>query len=191
MIEQPSKSPPYEPSEHAVEEPPESPSKEAPEEMHERHSRYHDLLKAGFGEGMPLTTGFGLDHITINPQPTPEVNVILVTGNTTAATQNICNRFASDFNYHHINVPTYLHLLASQGAAAKAALTPLHPSVLSGMLEVSEKGKGVDVPASFLLQIPRYKTDEEVRAGQTRFMISGLDEDAETAMRFAEKVSPL
>ena len=152
------------------------------------HSQYEKNFRNVFGSDVPFASGFELSNVAHNPEPAPEVNVILVTGTTTSTAQGVCERFVNDFHFYHIDVPSYLQCLAEKPEKeARRALGSLHPISLKRMLqEQPEK----PVPSFFLMEILRCKFDEEVdRTGQTRFMISGLDEDAATAMRFAEKVT--
>lgn len=148
-------------------------------------SEYRHYFDLAFPPDTPYTTGFELRHMAINPVPPPTLDIILVTGAKTASAKAICERFAQDFHFCHIDVDEYLRSLADQGDDARPALGVLHPSALKQMLEA-----GKDVPTFFLLPILRYQIDREVeRSGQTRFIISGLEEDAETAMKLAQKVS--
>ncbi|KAK4542070.1 hypothetical protein LTR36_007101 [Oleoguttula mirabilis] len=144
-------------------------------------SEYEENFSRAFPKGTPYSTGFELRNSGL---PLPHLDIVLVTGDTTTATQSMCERFAQEFRFRHIHIREYLRSLADQGEDAGRALGSLHPLALKGILH-SKK----DVPAFFLLQILRYMIDEEVKRGQTRFMISGLDEDAETAMVFAEKIA--
>lgn len=153
----------------------------------QQRSAYRDSFRNVFGPDVPFTTGFELSNTAIDPEPSPDLNVILVTGATITIAQRVCERFAQDFEFCYIDVHAYLQCLAEKPEEeARKALGSLHPLSLKRMLE--EKGKFV--PAFFLLEILRRKIDAEVdRSRQTKFLISGMDEDAETAMRFAEKVS--
>ncbi|KAK5122500.1 hypothetical protein LTR85_004084 [Meristemomyces frigidus] len=138
-------------------------------------TKYHDNFSCAFPKGTQYSAGFELGK---SASPPPKLDVILVTGNTNTTTQSICAQFGQEFGFYHIDTQEYLRVLAEQGENARpAALGLLHPLALKQFLDAEQ-----NVPAFFLLIV------ERVKQGQTRFMISGLDEDAETAIVFAEKI---
>lgn len=149
-------------------------------EMHES-TEYHNNFSRAFPEATPHSTSFELRQ---SDPPPPELEVILVTGNTNSTTQSICARFAKDFGFYHIDVPRRLRDLAEDDAFNEPVIGSLHPLGLRHYIAT-----GKNVPAFFVLQFLHYGVDDGVKRGRTKFMYSGLDEDAETAMGFSKKVS--
>ncbi|KAI7179963.1 hypothetical protein D0869_12327 [Hortaea werneckii] len=116
-------------------------------------------------------------------QPT-ELEVVFVTGNDSSTTHQTVDRFAHAFGFSHIYVQEYLCALATKHDGIPEALGSLHPTSLKHMLAAGEK-----VPAYLLLQILERYIHRHVQAGQTKFLISGLDGDAETAANFPRKIT--
>ncbi|KAI7307136.1 hypothetical protein KC315_g13890 [Hortaea werneckii] len=116
-------------------------------------------------------------------EPT-ELEIVLVTGNDSSTTHQTVDRFAHAFGFSHIYVQEYLCALATKHDEIPEALGSLHPTSLKHMLAAGEK-----VPAYLLLQILERYIRRHVQAGQTKFLISGLDGDAETAANFPRKIT--
>ncbi|RMX74697.1 hypothetical protein D0869_12346 [Hortaea werneckii] len=111
-----------------------------------------------------------------------ELEVVFVTGNDSSTTHQTIDRFAHAFGFSHIYVQEYLCALATKNDEILEALGSLHPTSLKHMLAVGEK-----VPTYLLVQILERYIHYHVEAGQTKFLISGLDGDAETAANFPRK----
>lgn len=130
--------------------------------------------------------GFELTRrlVVSNDCPPPEIEVVFITGNDSITTHGTIDRFAHVFGFSHIHVPGYLRTLAAKHDGTKEALGSLHPTSLQHMLAAGEK-----MPTYFVLQILERCIHRHVGAGQTKFLISGLDGDAETAAKFPREVS--
>ncbi|KAI6892994.1 hypothetical protein KC318_g12868 [Hortaea werneckii] len=116
-------------------------------------------------------------------QPT-ELEVVFITGNDSSTTSQTIDRFAHAFGFSHIYVQEYLCALATKHDEIPEALGSLHPTSLKHMLAAGEK-----VPTYLLLQILERYIHRHVQAGQTKFLISGLDGDVETAANFPRKIA--
>ncbi|RMY97616.1 hypothetical protein D0862_07980 [Hortaea werneckii] len=129
--------------------------------------------------------GFELTRrlVAANDSRPTELEVVFITGNDSTTTHQTIDRFARDFGFSHIYVQEYLRILATKHEEIPEALGPLHPISLKHILAADEK-----VPAYLLLQILERYIHRHVQAGHTRFLISGLDGDAETAAKFPRKV---
>ncbi|KAI7377822.1 hypothetical protein KC336_g19485, partial [Hortaea werneckii] len=130
--------------------------------------------------------GFELTRrlVAANDCSPPELEVIFITGNDSITTNNTIDRFAHAFGFSHICVPEYLRTLSPKEDETREALGSLHPTSLKHMLAAGEK-----VPTYFVLQILERYIHRNVQAGQTRFLISGLDGDAETAAKFPREIA--
>ncbi|KAI7086378.1 hypothetical protein KC356_g5051 [Hortaea werneckii] len=130
--------------------------------------------------------GFELTRrlVTANDCPPPELEVVFITGNESITTNNNIDRFAHAFGFSHICLPEYLRTLATKDDKTRDALGSLHPTSLKHLLAAGEK-----VPTYFVLQILGRYIHRDVQAGQTKFLISGLDGDAETAAKFPREIA--
>ncbi|KAI7240140.1 hypothetical protein KC330_g1390 [Hortaea werneckii] len=113
-----------------------------------------------------------------------ELEVVFVTGNDSSTAHQTVDRFAHAFGFSHIYVQEHLCALATKHDEISEALGSLHPTSLKQMLAAGEK-----VPTYLLLQILERHIHRNVQAGQTKFLISGLDGDAETAANFPRKIA--
>ncbi|KAI6870968.1 hypothetical protein KC343_g13203 [Hortaea werneckii] len=118
--------------------------------------------------------------------PPQELEVVFITGNDSITTHNTIDRFAHAFGFSHIHVPGYLCTVAAKHDGTRETLGSLHPASLQHMLAAGEK-----VPTYFVLQILERCIHHHVQAGQTKFLISGLDGDAETAAKFPREIAQI
>ncbi|RMZ16589.1 hypothetical protein D0860_00978 [Hortaea werneckii] len=132
--------------------------------------------------------GFELPRrlMVTNDCPPPELEKVFITGNDSITTHSTIDRFAHAFGFSHIYVPEYLRTLAKNRDGTREELGSLHPTSLKRLLVTGEK-----VPTYFVLQILKHCIRRHVQAGQTKFLISGLDGDAETAAKFPREIAQL
>ncbi|KAI7279307.1 hypothetical protein KC345_g5442 [Hortaea werneckii] len=132
--------------------------------------------------------GFELTRrlVATNDCPRPELEVVFITGNDSITTHSTIDRFAHALGFSHIYVPEYLRTLATNRDGTREALGSLHPTSMKHMLATGEK-----VPTYFVLQILGRCIHNHVEAGQTKFLISGLDGDAETAAKFPREIAQI
>ena len=143
-------------------------------------------ISNGFRNGLHTNVkGFELTRrlVAVNDCPPTELEVVFVTGNDSRTTHQTIDRFANTFGFSHIYVQEYLCVLATKHDEIPEAIGSLHPTSLKHMLAAGEK-----VPTYFVLQILERCIQRHVQAGQTKFLISGLDGDVETAAKFPKKV---
>lgn len=130
--------------------------------------------------------------IPLNPQPSPPIDFVLISGLHHTGISQVCARFAQDFHLYDLDIFEYLQDLRDTSQHPREAYGHLHPDGFGekfyAQLSRSEFRQN-SAFTFFLIPVLKYKIELEVRKGWTGFPVSGLETSQRAAREFARKVS--